>query len=256
MHYLHKMITICYWTGHLLRSKFWHFDHLTNLVSTALKPEPIRYISNAELSPLFYHWCGLWMQLSFSFFKVWNHDSHAFHASVECILHNPFISGGQSRRFWAILVPMLAMILMSILKLFYIRIVCELFRITVYSDRQPPAAILCTILGHMTVLFRSNQRGCYTWPILPIRHFSSPEFLRDTSKISAFEPKFSSLLHFLDSLGTFMTTFRFDRGPSDAWPRPNFVIDRGVCDARLKYSICFNICWLCSAYAGGGQSGF
>jgi hypothetical protein len=42
------------------------------------------------------------------------------------------------------------------------------------------------------------------------------EFLRDNPKISAFEPKISSFLHFLGSLGTCVTAWRFDRGPSDA----------------------------------------
>jgi hypothetical protein len=42
------------------------------------------------------------------------------------------------------------------------------------------------------------------------------EFLSETPKISAFEPKISSFLHFLGSLGTCVTAWRFDRGPSDA----------------------------------------
>jgi hypothetical protein len=45
---------------------------------------------------------------------------------------------------------------------------------------------------------------------------AAAEFLRDTPKISAFEPKISSFLHFLGSLETCVTTWRFDRGPSDA----------------------------------------
>jgi hypothetical protein len=50
---------------------------------------------------------------------------------------------------------------------------------------------------------------------------AAAEFLCDTSKISAFEPKFLSFLggfFFLSfrQFGACVTTWRFDRGPSDA----------------------------------------
>jgi hypothetical protein len=44
---------------------------------------------------------------------------------------------------------------------------------------------------------------------------ATAEFVRDTSEISTFEPKISSFLHFLGSLGTCVTAWRFDRGSSD-----------------------------------------
>jgi hypothetical protein len=44
---------------------------------------------------------------------------------------------------------------------------------------------------------------------------TATEFLHDTSKNSTFEPKISSFWHFLGSLGTGMTIWRFNRGLSD-----------------------------------------
>jgi hypothetical protein len=65
---------------------------------------------------------------------------------------------------------------------------------------------------------------------------AAAESLRDTSKISAFEPEFLSFLPFIiifRQFGACVTTWRFARGLSDVWPRPKFVIDSGVRDAWL-----------------------
>jgi hypothetical protein len=95
--------------------------------------------------------------------------------------------------------------------------------------------------GYCTFSFKSTG-GVMHDPFYLFDISAAAKFFHDTFKILAFEPKISSFLHFLGSLGTCVTTWRFDRGLSYAWPRPNFMIDRGVYDAWLPIKGFVSVC--------------
>jgi hypothetical protein len=79
--------------------------------------------------------------------------------------------------------------------------------------------------------FIQIDRGFDTWPSLPIRHFDRPNFawlLKNFDILTKISP--------FCSFQASVTVWRFNKGSSDAWLRPESVIDRGCVtrDCRLE----------------------
>jgi hypothetical protein len=64
------------------------------------------------------------------------------------------------------------------------------------TPRWPRPRTIRDTIPDLLYNFIQIDRRCDAWPILPIRHFGSRRFLRDTSKISAFEPEILPFLPF------------------------------------------------------------
>jgi hypothetical protein len=85
---------------------------------------------------------------------------------------------------------------------------CRLIQIHMALRTRPVPLKYCTFS------FKSTG-GVTRDPFYLFDISAAAEFLCDTFKISAFELKISSFLHFWGSLGTCVTAWRFDRGLSD-----------------------------------------